>query len=273
VWAGEASNDTLTCLRSRLVGDRGRTLRAVQWAGGPGRARRGGPPGSEGRWSLHAPAVVDEAERQMARAQQLLTRHGVLTREAVAAEDLAFTSVYPVLKAMEEAGRVRRGYFTAGLGATQFAVPGAEDRLRDVREADEEAPRTVVLAATDPANPYGAAVAWPDVPEARFERAAGARVVVREGRMIGFVGRAGRSLITNLPEGEPERTHAAEALAEALALLVRLPEVRFVQLEQIDGKPAGVSVVAPALTAVGFMAGHDGLLLRRDEPRLHVRRG
>jgi ATP-dependent Lhr-like helicase len=105
------------------------------------RARRGGPPGSEGRWSLQCAAAVDETERQTARAQQLLARHGVLTREAVAAEEMAFTSVYPVLQAMEEAGRVRRGYFTAGLGATQFAVPGAEDRLRDVREADEEAPQ------------------------------------------------------------------------------------------------------------------------------------
>ena len=274
VWAGEAGNDTLTCLRSRLVGDRGRGLRVVarSFAGGlGGRARRGGPPGSEGRWSLHAQREADGTERQTAVARQLLARHGVLTREAVAAEDLAFTSVYPVLQAMEEAGRVRRGYFTAGLGATQFAVPGAEDRLRDVREADEEEPRTVMLAATDPANPYGAAVAWPDVPEARFERAAGARVILREGRMIGFLGRSGRTLITNLPEGEPMRAHAAEALAEALALLVRL--VRFVQIEQIDGVAAPQSPLAPVLAAAGFMVGHDNLLLRRDEPRLHVRRG
>jgi ATP-dependent Lhr-like helicase len=280
VWAGEASNDTLTCLRSRLTGtvtDRRGGLRAVprvinNYGGFGGRARRGGPPGSEGRWSLHVAAVVDATERQTARARQLLARHGVLTREAVAAEDLAFTEVYPVLKAMEEAGRVRRGYFTAGLGATQFAVPGAEDRLRDAREADEEAPQTVLLAATDPANPYGAAVAWPDVPEARFERAAGARVVVREGRMIGFVSRSMRALLTNLPEDEPRRTHAAEALAEALALLVRLPGVRFVQLEQIDGQPSATSPLAPVLAKAGFFVGHDGLLLRRDEPQLHARR-
>lgn len=279
VWAGEASNDTLTCLRSRLQGHSGASerragLRAVgPFRGGVGgRARRGGPPGSEGRWSLHAAAALDDTERMTARARQLLARHGVLTREAVASEDLAFTSVYPILQAMEEAGRVRRGYFTAGLGATQFAVPGAEDRLRDAREANEEEPQTVLLAATDPANPYGAAVPWPDVPEARFERATGARVVLREGRMIGFLSRSMRGLITNLPDDEPRRTQSATALAEALALLVRLPGVRFVQLEQIDGRPSATSPLAPVLASAGFMVGHDGLLLRRDPPQLHVRR-
>jgi ATP-dependent Lhr-like helicase len=198
----------------------------------------------------------------------------VLTREAVAAEEHegGFAAVYPVLKAMEEAGRVRRGYFAAGLGATQFALPGAEDRLRDVREANEEAPFTVMLAATDPANPYGAALPWPDVPEARFERAAGARVVLREGRLIGFLGRGGRALVTHLPEGEPERGHATAALAEALALLPALTGVRFVHLDQIDGRPAPAWPSLAALTEVGFQATHDGLLLRRDEPRASLRR-
>jgi ATP-dependent Lhr-like helicase len=270
VWAGEATNDTLTCLRSRLAG-----VRAGRGSGWSGRARRGGPPGSEGRWSLTVQRAVGATDRQTALARQLLARHGVLTREAVAAEDLegGFAAVYPVLKAMEEAGRVRRGYFTAGLGATQFALPGAEDRLRDARTADAEAPLTAVLAATDPANPYGAAVPWPDVPEARFERAAGARVVLREGRMIGFISRSGRSLVTHLPEGEPERGQAAEALAEALAGLLGLPGVRFVQIEQIDGRAATQSPMVPALAEVGFNIGHDGLLLRRGEPRMHARRG
>jgi len=284
VWAGEATNDTLTCLRSRLGGGaaersgRPRNLRPVSRSfgldGREGRARRGGPPGSEGRWSLHAPPAANDTDRQTARARQLLARHGVLTREAVAAEELegGFAAVYPVLKAMEEAGRVRRGYFTAGLGATQFALPGAEDRLRDAREADEEAPFTVLLAATDPANPYGAAVPWPEVAEARFERAAGARVVLREGRMIGYLSRSGRALFTSLPEGEPERTHAAEALAAALAGLVALPGVRFVQLEQIDGRPAQEAPLAAELAAVGFQVLHDGLLLRASPPRLHAKR-
>ncbi|MBL9103987.1 MAG: DEAD/DEAH box helicase [Myxococcales bacterium] len=272
VWAGEATNDTLTCVRSRLTGGRGGPRQVTRaFAGG---ARRGGPPGSEGRWSLVRQAAEDAGERQVARARQLLVRHGVVTREAVAAEEQegGFAGVYPVLKAMEEAGRARRGYFVAGLGATQFAWPGAEDRLRDAREADAEEPFTVVLAATDPANPYGAAIEWPDVPEARFERAAGARVVLREGRMIGYLGRAGRALITNLPEDEPERGRAAEALAEALALLTSGLGLRFVQIDQIDGKPANASPLVERLEAVGFHTTHEGLLLRRDEPRLHARR-
>ncbi|MDC0674333.1 Lhr family helicase [Nannocystis radixulma] len=273
VWAGEVTNDTLTCLRSRLAGA-GRPARPVLRFGVDGRGRRSGPPGSEGRWSLIAPPAVDATERQTARARQLLARHGVLTREAVAAEEHegGFAAVYPVLKAMEEAGRIRRGYFAAGLGAAQFALPGAEDRLRDVRDADEESPFTVVLAATDPANPYGAALPWPDVPEARFERAAGARLVLREGRLLGFLGRGGRALVTNLPEAEPERGHAAAALAEALALLPELTGTRFVHLDQIDGRPAPAWPLVAALEQAGFHATHDGLLRRRDEPRQQVRR-
>ncbi|MDC0719042.1 Lhr family helicase [Nannocystis bainbridge] len=272
VWAGEVTNDTLTCLRSRLAGgDRGpRPLRF----GVDGRGRRSGPPGSEGRWSLIGPRPAEETDRRAARARQLLARHGVLTREAVAAEDMegGFAAVYPVLKAMEEAGRVRRGYFVAGLGAVQFALPGAEDRLRDVRETDEDAPLTVLIAATDPANPYGAALPWPDVPEARFERAAGARVVLRDGRLVGFLGRGGRNLVTHLPDAEPERGRAVAALAEALALLPEVTGQRYVLLEQIDGQVAPASPLATALTAAGFRPTHDSLLLRRDEPRLGARR-
>ena len=110
------------------------------------------------------------AARAKALAEQLLARHGVLTRPAVMAEGVAggFSALYPVLKALEEAGRVRRGYFVAGLGGSQFALPGALDRLRAVREAaadDEGATAAAVLAATDPANPYGGVLPWP-VPEA-----------------------------------------------------------------------------------------------------------
>ncbi|WAS97974.1 Lhr family helicase [Nannocystis punicea] len=273
VWAGEVTNDTLTCLRSRLAGgDRG--PRPLLRFAGEGRGRRSGPPGSEGRWSLVVPRLADDTERRAARARQLLTRHGVLTREAVAAEDHegGFAAVYPVLKAMEEAGRVRRGYFVAGLGAAQFALPGAEDRLRDVREADDDAPFTVLLAATDPANPYGAALPWPDVPEARFERAAGARVVLRDGRLIGFLGRGARTLVTHLPEDEPERGRAVAALAEALSLLPEVTGQRYVLLEQIDDHPAPAWPQVSTFTAVGFRPTHDGLLLRRDEPRLGARR-
>src|SRR5205823_14264619 len=124
-----------------------------------------------GRWSLVADFLASApaaTARMAARARQLLDRHGVLTREAVHAEEIAggFAAVYPLLKAMEEAGRVRRGYFVAGRGATQFALPGAVDRLRGLREAPEEL-RGVVLAAADPASPYGAALPCPEREQGR----------------------------------------------------------------------------------------------------------
>src|SRR6185436_11174826 len=134
---------------------------------------------------------ASETQRRAALARSLLERYGVLTREAVHAEGIigGFSAVYEVLKAMEEAGRVRRGYFVAGLGATQFALPGADDRLRALRDRSE-APFTTVLAATDPANPYGAALAWPERPaedgaaSARPQRAAGASVVLVDGALV-----------------------------------------------------------------------------------------
>ncbi|MDP9148678.1 MAG: DEAD/DEAH box helicase, partial [Myxococcota bacterium] len=164
VWSGEVTNDTLEPLRSMAsVTTRGRPRRKERLRS-TGPVRRapaaGALAGSEGRWSLRASRlgeVSSATERSAALARALLERYGVLTREAVHAEGIqgGFSAVYDVLKAMEDAGRVRRGYFLAGRGATQFALPGADDRLRGVREASDT-PRTVVLAATDPANPYGA---------------------------------------------------------------------------------------------------------------------
>lgn len=278
VWAGELANDTLTALRSRLAGAtraapearrRGKSA-AVRSRGF--RPRRQGPPGSEGRWSLLPAPTASSTDRRAALAGQLLERHGVLTREAVAAEDLTggFGAVYPVLKLMEESGRVRRGWFTAGLGATQFALPGADDRLRDARDPSPE-PLTVLLAATDPANPYGAALPWPVIADARFERAAGARVILHDGRLIGFLSRSARQLQTHLPEQEPERADAAAALAETLARLLDLNGARAVLIEQIDNRPAATHPLAPALADQGFRPTHEGLLLRRGEPRAHFK--
>jgi ATP-dependent Lhr-like helicase len=186
----------------------------------------------------------------------------VLTREGVASEGLAggFSAVYPVLKAMEEAGQVRRGYFVAGLGATQFALPGADDRLRFSREPSEETRPARLLAATDPANPYGAALPWPDSAAGRPERAAGARVVLLHGALIGFVTRGGKGLLTFLPDDAADHAHAAKALAEALAAadLHRRPVI-----ETIDGERAGQSPLRAALEAAGFRHSYDGLVLPR----------
>jgi ATP-dependent Lhr-like helicase len=169
--------------------------------------------------------------------------------------------VYDVLKAMEEAGRVRRGYFVAGLGATQFAAPGAEDRLRSLRDRPAAA-HLVVLAATDPANPYGAALPWPEREGARAGRTGGAFVILRDGELLGYLGRAERSLLTFLPADEPERAHASESLARALADMVDLGRRRTLLLTQIDGDPTEKSPLGPHLVRAGFAATSRGYFKR-----------
>src|SRR5207302_5465482 len=169
VWAGEVTNDTLAPLRARAWGHPKRGgSRDKRAKPRPGAVRRAGPPAGAGRWSLVAPLLEPApapTERAHAQALQLLDRHGVMTRESALAEGVegGFAGVYPVLKALEESGRVRRGYFVAGLGAAQFALPGAVDRLRSYRDplpaGGDEA---VVLAATDPAQPFGASLPWPE---------------------------------------------------------------------------------------------------------------
>ncbi len=285
VFAGEVTNDTLAPLRSlryaethKRRGGRGRS------GGVPAfRSRRIGPPGTEGRWSLvpraHAPGTALDAgtqtERRTALARQLLDRYGVLVREAAAAEGLAggFGTVYPVLRALEEGGRVRRGWFVEGLGAAQFALPGAEDRLRAARDRAPEASDaplesdTLLLAATDPAQPYGALVPWPARESgARPQRAAGALVLLREGRLLAWIGRSERTVLTFPDEHEPRRTQDLKALARALASLVDESGRRALLVQKLDGGAPSASPLAPYLEAEGFHASHDGLL-RRAQPR------
>jgi ATP-dependent Lhr-like helicase len=297
VWAGEVTNDTLAPLRGSLRGEPKQDRRAH--LGKPFRSRRAGPPGSEGRWSLLPAPTGTATERAAALAQTLLARHGVLTREATHAEGVAggFSAVYPVLKAMEEAGRARRGYFVAGLGGAQFAVPGAEERLRAFREpASERAqsePLSLVLAATDPANPYGSTLPWPkkrlsakDTPageelaygragdgrsakalssgnvESRAQRAAGAQVVLHDGELLAWFGRGEHNLHIFLPPDEPARTHAARALAETLASLVDSGRRKALLIDRVDGEETAASYLAQFLTAAGFTPGIKGFLKR-----------
>ena len=267
VWSGEATNDTLAPLRSFLSGASSRAQRKTV-RGRSFRSRRAGPPGSEGRWSLlpglFGKLAPSATERSAALAMALLTRYGVLTREAVHAEGIAggFSSVYEVLKALEEAGRVRRGYFVTGLGATQFALPGADDRLRALRETPSEQSQTLVIAATDPANPYGAALAWPAREGAMLARRAGAQVILKDGALIAYVGRAERNLLTFLPEAEPERSAAAAAIVEALARPVEIGRRRAVLISTVDGENPSRSPLAPHLSAAGFLPGSRGYLKR-----------
>jgi ATP-dependent Lhr-like helicase len=260
VWSGEVTNDTMEPLRSWMGARRQRDRPAPARRLAP-RIVRTGPPGTEGRWSLRASRwsaqpEVSETEKRTALAWALLSRYGVLTREVAQAEGLAggFSAVYEVLKAMEEAGRIRRGYFVAGRGATQFALPGADDRLRASREPEEEArSRVHVLAATDPANPYGASLAWPAHPTGKLaQRAAAARVVMRDGALIGWLARREEQMLTFLAKDAPDLEAARADLAGALASLVDSGARRALLITTIDGEPAARSALAPAMLAAGF---------------------
>jgi ATP-dependent Lhr-like helicase len=268
VWAGLVTNDSLAPVRAYIAGK-------VRKASGQRRPQRGrltrlGPPQAAGRWSLVAPLLTPErsaTEAAHARAGQLLERYGVLTREGALSEGVegGFAGVYPVLKALEERGRARRGYFVAGLGAAQFALPGAVDRLRASRpstadratdggEGDGTLP--VVLAATDPAQPYGATLPWPES-AGRPARAAGALVVLGEGEALCFVERGGRSLWT-FPAAEHH-----PRWAEALAQRVRSGRTRQHEVQTIDGEPARTTPWAEALRQAGYADGYRGLVVRR----------
>src|SRR4030095_6701931 len=167
---GLVTNDTLHALRAfgpsaALRAGRAETRGVRRAKAGAFRSRRLVPPSAEGRWALVSPpgaAVPTPTEWSAALAQQLLARHGIVTREIAASENLpgGFSAVYQVLKALEDAGRIRRGYFVGGLGGAQFALPAALDRLRSMREPADTS-QTLVLAATGPANPYGATLKWP----------------------------------------------------------------------------------------------------------------
>jgi ATP-dependent Lhr-like helicase len=193
-----------------------------------------------------------------AQASQLLERQGVVTREGVLAEGVpgGFTSVYGVLKVLEERGTVRRGYFVAGLGAAQFALPGAVDRLRGVREAADDAP-AMVLAATDPAQPYGAALPWPDTEGGRPARVAGALCVLAgSGALAAWYDERGRHLVTF------EAARADLVWLDALVRLVKDGRRRELEVRKVDGEGVSGAGLADALRAAGFVDGYKGLVLR-----------
>ena len=278
VWAGQITNDTLTPLRSLRAAAqrpaRGRRRERTQAF----RSRRASlTPGSEGRWSLLQSSTADwpdETTRQVAIATQIVERYGVVTRELAASEGRrgGFAGLYPVLKAMEEAGRLRRGYFVAGLGAAQFAAPGAEDRMRQIAvTADPE--RTVwMLAACDPANPYGTALKWPEspVPGLRPQRTANACVVLVEGQLIAYWNLKSQHLLAWIPDGSTDADRLAAAMSEALAAE---GQKRPVQLQQINGIPAQMSPLRTPLQQAGFFALSRGLLCRPTPTyATHVRR-
>jgi ATP-dependent Lhr-like helicase len=322
VWAGEITNDTFAPLRAlrwrRPSGERrprpgrlqtgppeavGRWSLTGDAAPGAGSAGSGSPgagsagsgspgagsagSGSPGAGSGAGGGPAGSSAAATARLHSfvtvLLERHGVLTREAVASEEVAggFSGVYPVLRAMEESGRIRRGYFVEGLGAAQFALPGAVDRMRAMREPDRPddavasrggsgapGPAVLLLAAADPANPYGAALAWPrrDGSDRRpLQRAAGAYVAMVEGVAAVYLERGGHSL-QMLPAAEDGQL--AGAALTALRALVDDGRVRELVITRVDGEAVGASRWREALQSAGFVAGYRGMALRAGDRRV-----
>ncbi len=295
VWAGLVTNDTLAPLRAltstgrsahraRRTPPRARVSTRAARPGRPTLPARTGPPGMAGRWSLLPVLDPDPTRRAHAAAEGLLERHGVVTRGAVMAERVpgGFAAVYKVLTAFEDSGRCRRGYFVEGLGAAQFGVPGAVDRLRSFSRESSSAPveswsdpwsapaspagpTTVALAATDPANPYGAALPWPDrageegASGHRPGRKAGAVVVLVDGSPVLYVERGGRTLLTFTDEVEPLGS-AARELADA----VRRGALGRLQVERADGEHilGRRDPLREALQGAGFVVTPRGLRLR-----------
>ncbi len=266
VWGGYVTNDSLAPLRAFIKGGVGaagsaKASRATRGRPRPGRLARLGPPAGAGRWSLVAPLLEPTpttTEVAHARALQLLERYGVLTREAALGEGAegGFAGVYPVLKALEERGQVRRGYFVDGLGAAQFALAGAIDRLRSAREQGDAPAPPLLLAATDPAQPYGAAIPWPES-TGRPARAAGAHVVLVDGQAVAYLERGGHSLVTFPAASEHP------GWPRALAALVSRGRMRKVEITKVDGEEVGASPWATVLRDAGFGDSYRGLVLQR----------
>jgi ATP-dependent Lhr-like helicase len=294
VWAGVLTNDTLAPLRTRLSG--GGTHRRKPEAprvrtsryGRPrlGRApmpSRTGPPTVAGRWSRLPDREANQTRRTTARAEALLERHGVLTRGAVMAEQVpgGFSAVYPVLRLFEENGRARRGYFVETLGAAQFGTPGSVDRLRSFASPDRVAGGAAVLAATDPANVFGAALPWPERPGVdgegrasgedigegtaasrrsghRAGRKAGALVVLVDGDLVLYVERGGKTLLS-----WTEDEHLLKEAASALSGAVAAGALGRMTVQKADGESVHTATpLSAALQAAGFAATPRGLRLR-----------
>ena len=280
VWRGLITNDSLHALRAYIARpESARAPRRLQ-TGLAFRSRRTTPPQAQGRWSLlraESAVAPTPTEASHALALQLLNRYGVLMRESAAAENVSggFSAVYDVLKALEESGRIRRGYFVAGLGATQFALPAAVDLLRRLRNQPEvEKAEFVQLATTDPANPYGSVLPWPELPESEADgdsrlptRAVASEVILRNGQLLAWFRRGNPNYLVFLPEEEPDRSQVAASLAQFIA--VRGQERLHsgghegVLITSINGVPVRAHPLAHFLLDAGFHPGASGMHLRR----------
>jgi ATP-dependent Lhr-like helicase len=275
VWAGLVTNDTYFPIRHLLHAKDSQRTRGGPADGPPGspdflrrvRLRGGRSNAEQGRWSLIEQRLTqppEPAEWSAAMARQLLVRNGIVMRETALAEGIpgGYGNIYPALRTMEENGWARRGMFVAALGAAQFAMTSAIDLLRNLR-TDPDLPEVVHLAATDPANPYGAVLPWPR--EHSQARASGASVVLINGRLAAFLRRSNPAIRTWLPENEPERTQYARALAGVLATVAIRRQTKRAGLiiASIDDLAAREHFLARFLEDAGFINTSAGYLMRR----------
>jgi ATP-dependent Lhr-like helicase len=288
VWKGLLTNDTFHALRAFIrPPERRRRSPALRTTAPDSatvtpartfRSRRAAPPSAEGRWSLagaRAISQVSPTEWATATAQQLLSRYGLITRDVAAAEGIVggFGAVYDVLKALEDAGRIRRGYFVEGVGATQFALPAALDLLRSFRDPPEDA-EVVLVSATDPSNPYGTTLPWPVDPVRaesgrRPTRTVGSLAVLVNGGLAAYISRSARQIQVFLPDDEPSRSTTARALADRLAALARDSGLL---IADINGLPAPEHPLSPFLVEAGFSPSAMGFQMRRREEKAEGRR-
>jgi ATP-dependent Lhr-like helicase len=259
VWAGEVTNDAWTPLRA---GRRYQSPKATQ-RGRPrrfSRQRSAGITATQGRWSLTDKLFPGRPDAR-APAELLLERQGIVTRDGVRGEGIpgGYGAVYGELRALETLGVCRRGYFVEGLGGAQFAVPGAVERLRELRPREDEEPEPLVLAAADPAQPYGAGLPWPKRAGARAARVAGAQVVLLGGQPALFVERGGKSLV---PLRDPEDEWLRVALKALVEHVKKGGSKKRLAVERFDGEPVGETEIMPLLLEAGFLAGPRRAVLR-----------
>jgi ATP-dependent Lhr-like helicase len=286
VWRGLLTNDAFHALRSYCERPSGRSRNSTSTrrihSQREFRSRRTTPPTAQGRWSLNAIAF-DHARNGSKRetqwshgiALQLLARYGIVFRETANVENVpgGFSAIYEVMKAFEQSGRVRRGYFVADLGATQFALPPAVELLRSLRTTEPAAlSEAVILSATDPANPYGAILRWPISPESvsSLTRSVGARVVLIDGALLAYLRRANPSIQVLLPDEEPTRSQMARILTETLVKAVKrdieageLRERGGMLISHVNGIEVRKHPIATFLLDAGFRASPRGFNLQR----------
>ncbi|HVT97969.1 MAG TPA: hypothetical protein VHE33_10715, partial [Acidobacteriaceae bacterium] len=281
VWRGLITNDTLHALRAFIARpETSRTSKRVH--NQPAfRSRRTTPPAAQGRWTLvprpDRSTPAQQTAWSHAIAQQLLQRYGIVTRETAAQEGVpgGFSAIYEVLKALEGQGKIRRGYFVAGLGGAQFGQPAAVELLRSLRASTPEQPEMILLAASDPASPWGSILRWP-VPDsaasdnaAVLTRSVGANVILRNGQLVAYLRRNNPALQVILPADEPDRSAAARDLAQFLGTiaqeLLQAPETRHhggLLIDAIAGRPVHEHFLASFLLDAGFHPSPRGFHVR-----------